>query len=110
MKEFSVTILPRAEADIERNARWWAEHHDADQAVKWFFAVREQVLSLKHMPKSNGLSAENAGFPYEIRDKLIGLGSRRSYRAIFTIRDDEVFVLAMLRSAQDSLSPSDVEI
>jgi len=110
MKEFSVTILPRAEADIERNARWWAEHHDADQAVKWFYAARQQILSLKQMPESNGLSAENAEFPYEIRDKLIGLGSRRSYRAIFTIRDDEVLVLAVLRSAQDSLSPSDVEI
>jgi len=110
MTEFSVTILPRAEADVERNARWWAEHHDADQAATWFNTASEQILSLKLMPVSNELSIENDDFPYEIRDKLIGLGSRRSYRAVFTIRDKEVFVLAVLRTTQDSLTPSEVDV
>ena len=110
MKKHVVKILPRAEEDIERNARWWAEHHDVNQAVTWFHAVREQILSLDQFPDSNGLSAENDDFPYEIRDKLIGLGSRPSYRAVFTIRDDTVFVLAVLRGAQDYIRPDDVEM
>jgi hypothetical protein len=33
MKKYAVKILPRAEEDIERNARWWAEHHSFGQAV-----------------------------------------------------------------------------
>lgn len=109
MNEFSVVILPKAEEDIERNARWWAENHDVDQAVKWFFAVRDQILSLKQQPESHGLSAENFDFPYDIRDKLIGLGARPSYRAVFTIRDETVYVLAVLRSSQDVLHPDDVD-
>jgi plasmid stabilization system protein ParE len=109
MKEFDVVILPKAEEDIERNARWWAENRDVDQAVKWFFTVRDQISSLKHQPESHGLSAENSDFPYEIRDRLIGLGSRPSYRAVLTIRDETVFVLAVLRSSQDVLRTGDVD-
>ena len=44
MKEHSVIILPRAEEDIERNARWWAQHHDAAQAANyWLYTVRRQI-------------------------------------------------------------------
>ena len=110
MKKYLVEILPRAEEDIERNAKWWADHHDVDQAVEWFYAVREQILALAQFPESHGLSAENDEFPYEIRDKLIGLGSHPSYRAVFTVRDETVFVLAVLRGAQDSLGPDEVDV
>ncbi len=110
MKVFRVTILPRAEEDIERNVRWWAEHHIAAEAANWFFTVRQQILALNQLPERHGLSAENDDFPYEIRDALIDLGSRRSYRAVFTIRDDTVFVVAVLRSAQDVLHASDIDL
>ena len=110
MKEHSVIILPRAEEDIERNARWWAQHHDAAQAADWLFTVRRQILALIELPERHGLSAENDDFPYEIREKLIGLGSRRSYRAVFTIRDGTVYVLAVLRAAQDMIHPGDVDL
>lgn len=110
MKEYRVEILPRAEEDLRRNSRWWAENHDAAQAVTWFRAVREQILGLKHFPESHGLSAENEKFPFEIRDRLIGSGSRPSYRAVFTIRDEKVLVLAVLRASEDALSPNDIDI
>lgn len=109
MNDFEVQILPRAEQDIERNALWWAENHDYEQAHKWFHTVREQILKLRHMPESHGLSEESPDFPYELRDKLIGLGSRPAYRAVFTIEDNTVFVLAVLRSSQDTLLPDDVD-
>jgi plasmid stabilization system protein ParE len=108
--KYAVTILPRADADIERNARWWTEHHDVDQAVRWFFAVRSQILSLEEFPESHALSVENDEFSCELREKLVGLGSRPSYRAVFTVRDNAVHVLAVLRAAQDRLQPGDVEL
>ena len=108
--KYVVKILPRAEADIERNAQWWADHHSVDQAVKWFFAVRSQILSLDEFPESHPLSYENDEFPYEIREKLVGLGRRPSYRAVFTIRDGTVYVVALLAAEQDCLRPDDVEI
>ena len=55
------------------------------EEVGAFDAIYEQLKSLAVLPESNGLSAESDDFPYEIRDKLLGLGSRPSYRAVFTI-------------------------
>jgi plasmid stabilization system protein ParE len=102
---FRVIILPRAEADIEANARWWAANHSVDQAAQWFDVVHEQLKILSDFPEINGFSAENDDFPYEIRDKLLGLGSRRSYRAVFTIKGDSVYVLTVRRASQDVLRP-----
>ena len=53
--------------------------------------MHEQLKTLADFPERHGLSAENDEFPYEIRDKLLGTGSRPSYRAVFTIRGDTVF-------------------
>ncbi|MBW3539817.1 MAG: type II toxin-antitoxin system RelE/ParE family toxin [Planctomycetes bacterium] len=107
--KFSVFILPQARRDIDRNADWWAEHHSAEEALRWSDAIYGQIATLAEFPQSHGLSAENDDFPYEIRDKLLGLGSRRSYRAVFTIKDHTVYVLTVRRSAQDVIRPSDVE-
>lgn len=59
---FEVIILPRAEADMERNARWWAEHHSIAQAVEWFEYLHNQLKSLADNPERHGLSIENADF------------------------------------------------
>ena len=75
----------------------------------WTDAVYHQIATLAEFPASHGLSAENGDFPYEIRDKLIGVGSRPSYRAVFTIRGDSVHVLAVRRGAQSDLRPDEIE-
>ena len=106
---FRVIILPQAHRDIDRNADWWAENHSVEQALRWSDVVYDQIETLAEFPESHGLSAENDEFPYEIRDKLIGLGSHPSYRAIFTIKGDTVFVLTVRRGAQGEFRPSDIE-
>ena len=106
---FRVIILPQAHRDIDRNADWWADHHSVEQAVRWSDAIYDQIETLADFPESNALSFESDDFPYEIRDKLVGLGSRPTYRAVFMIKVDTVYVLAVRRSAQGVLRPSDVE-
>jgi plasmid stabilization system protein ParE len=96
---FRVSILPQAIRDVDRNADWWAEHHSVEQALQWSDAVYDQLETLADFPESNGLSAESGEFPYKIRDKLVGLGSRLTYRAVFTIKGDTVYVLTVRRSA-----------
>ena len=89
---FRVVVLPRAEADIERNAEWWDTNHSAEQASRWLFRVQAQLLELSDFPESHALSAENDDFEFVIREKPVGLGARRRYRAVFTVKDDTVYV------------------
>ena len=103
-----VTILPQARGDIDRNADWWAEHHSVEQALRWSEAIYEQLESLRDFPESHSLSAENDEFPYEIREKLVGLGSRPRFRAVFTVKDNEIFVLTVRAAEQDRMTPDDV--
>jgi plasmid stabilization system protein ParE len=80
-----------------------------DQALKWSDAIYDQIESLAEFPESHALSVENDDFPYEIRDKLVGLGRRRRYRAVFAIQEDRVLVLAVRAVEEDRLAPDDVE-
>jgi plasmid stabilization system protein ParE len=105
-----LTILPQAREDVRRNAEWWALHHSPEQAARWLDAIQSQLESIVDFPESHSLSAENDEFTYEIRDKLLGLGARPSYRAVFTVKGDNVYVLTVRRSAQDILRPSDIEL
>lgn len=107
---FQVRVYPQAEEDIERNAQWWADNHSVEQAVRWFYAVRKQLRSLRTFSESHGLSPENGDFPYEIRDKLVGLGSHPGYRAVFTIVDDTVHVLTVRSGAEDRLRADDITV
>ena len=106
--KFTVSILPQARQDIDRNADWWAEHHSVDEALRWTDAIYDQIATLTEFPESHSLSAENDDFPYEIRDMLLGLGSRPSYRGVFTIQGDTVYVLTVRRGAEDVIRPRDV--
>lgn len=107
---YRVIILPLAEVDLERNARWWSKHHSSVQAQRWLDTVYEQLKSLANSPDTYALCIESGDFAFDIRDKFVGLGKRPSYRAIFTIQDEQVFVLSIRRSSQDAVTPDEVDI
>lgn len=105
---FRVSIKETAHEDIQRNALWWAEHHSVEQAIRWKDAIYRQIRTLETMPKRHPLAPENSKFRYDIDEKPVGLGSRPSYRAIYTIVESEVHVLTVRRAEQDSLDSSDM--
>ena len=106
---YQVVILPQAAADLERNALWWSEHHSPAQAQRWVDTVYEQIKSLATSPETYALSIESSEFAFDIRDKFVGLGKRPSYRAIFTIQGEQVFVLSIRRASQDVFTPDEVD-
>ena len=87
---------------------WWAEHHTYDQAIRWRDAIYKQLESLRDTPERHPFAAENSQFEYDLREKLIGLGNQRGYRALFTIREQTVYVLAIHRAAQDTVHLDDL--
>ena len=100
---FRVRVTSLAKQDIQRNADWWATTHSPKQAEHWFHTVHEQLQQLDRLPESHPLSAESGEFGIELRDRLVGLGSRKTYRAIITIKGDIVFVLRLRRAAEQRL-------
>ena len=107
--KYRVIVLEDAEEDLRRNTRWWAENHSPEQAARWYEFASKALFKLMEFPERHATSSENAEFPYEIRDFLFGLGSRPGYRAVFTIKDDAVYVLAICRGSQDTLTVDDVD-
>ncbi len=103
-----LVVVPEAHADIRRFSEWWAQCHSILQAVKWMDCVYDQIDNLRHAPHSHPLSSENDQFPFELRDRLLGVSARPTHRAIFTIHDDTVYILAVRHVAQDRLRPTDL--
>jgi hypothetical protein len=102
-------ISSRAVLDIQRNADWWAAQHSRLQAAEWFYCVYDQLDAIGSSPLSYGLSSENGMFPFEVRDALIGLGNRKSYRAIFGVHEDHLTVYRVLRAAEGTIDAFDLE-
>lgn len=63
------------------------------------------------LSSSNGghSSAENEVLPYELRDALVGLGIRKSYRAIFRVREDHIIVYRVVRAAEGTIDSASLE-
>ena len=104
-----VQISMRAMLDIQRNAEWWASHHSRSQAAEWFYRVYDQLEAISNAPLSYGVSAENGMFPFEVREALIGLGKRKSYRAIFRVQDNYITIYRVVRAAEGTIEADDLE-
>ena len=104
---FTVRYTEQAEADLYRNADWWALNHSLEQALEWESTIRRQIQSLTDMPERHALAPENENFTFDIREKPIGLGGRSSYRAIYTIVASDVRVLAIRRASQGAFTPNE---
>jgi plasmid stabilization system protein ParE len=105
---FWLNVTAKARDDITRNAAWWAEHHSLDEALRWYDEIYKQLDTLLTFPERHGVAPENNEFEYDIREKPVGVGSHPTHRAIFTIVESEIRVLAVHRAAQDTVTPDDL--
>ena len=105
---FDVRIETPALRSIQRNAFWWADHHSPDEAVAWENAIFHQIEELRTMPERHGLARENGEFSFELRQQLLGTGTKPTYRALFRIEGSTVHVLEFLAAEQDDVQPDDL--
>jgi plasmid stabilization system protein ParE len=89
-------------------ARWWSDQHSQNQAERWYNGFIDALHSLGRNPERCPLARGNGRFPYEIHELHYGLGGRSTHRAVFTIRPDMVFVLAIRHASQSELTDDDV--
>lgn len=105
---YRVSLTARAERQLESAYEWWASHRSFDQATRRYEAFYASLESLKVMPERRPLSLENQLIAVEIRDHCFGAGPRPTHRAVFTIRTDEIVILAVRHLAQDALTADDL--
>ncbi len=101
-----VLITSKAKLQLVACARWWSEHRNADQASRWLEGFEEAIDLLGDNPEQHGLARENDLYElsYPVRQLLYGLGKKPTHRAVYEVRGDTVFVVAVRHLAQDDLS------
>ena len=103
-----VIITRRAEREMQDAARWWAANRSAEQASRWLAGLDKELQALAVAPMRCPRAAEHEQFAFEIRELHYGLGRYITHRAVFIVRDDQVFVLTIRHAAQDKLQPEDL--
>jgi len=104
---YRVVILRSAERDIRQIVDWWAEHRSAEQAERWYRGIYPAMLGLAYHPERCPVpgsgSAGNRG-----SRTLFDLGSHPTHRVLFTIVGDEVRIMRVRHTAQQQLTPEDL--
>jgi plasmid stabilization system protein ParE len=104
---FTVLLTARAIQDLE-HARDYIRRSSPETADQWYRSFLEALLRLEENPELRSLAAENAAFPFELRQFLFRTKSRLANRALFTIVGDEVRILAIRRPGQPLITAGDV--
>lgn len=76
----------------------------------WLDGFEEAFRSLRENPERHGFARENDLYelPYPVRQLLFGIGKRPTHRAVFEVRGDTVYVVAVRHLAQDELSSEEL--
>ena len=105
---FRILITGPAKNSIQSNHDWWAEHHSADEASRWYRGIFEAINSLERLPERCPNAPESDSLHQSLRQLLFGIGKRPTHRIVFTIAENDVIVLAIRHASQDALTHHDL--
>lgn len=104
---FRVRLTEGAEADYEECLTALAKR-SPDAARRLHASYLKALQRLRDFPLSCGLSHENPLFAEELQHLLFGVHRKRRYRALFTVRGDEVVILAIRAPGERPVRPDDL--
>src|SRR5271166_6179448 len=102
----SVRITARALREID-GALEWIARRSRPAARRWHEKLLEAIRSLELHPERCGLAPETEWYAGDLRQLLYGK-RRGTYRILFEVRSDTVYILRVRHSAQDFLRPGDL--
>jgi plasmid stabilization system protein ParE len=94
---YQVLITQRAARDLDEAYRWCAERAP-EAAVRWYNGFLDALYSLAANPERCQLAPETRKLSANVRQLLYG--RRRSYRALFLVREHTVVVLHIRHTAR----------
>lgn len=101
---FEVRITQAAWADAEAIYAWIHESGAPMNAHRWFNAWLERVRGLDTFPEGRSRAPEDTSFPsVEIFQQLFG-----SFRTLYVVRDQVVFVVHVRRASRQPATWSDL--
>jgi plasmid stabilization system protein ParE len=104
---YRVRLTANAAADFEQRLKIIADRSPA-RSQRLNDEFEAALLRLRAFPLSCGFAYENAWFSEDLRHLLFGIHPKRKYRAIFTVRADEVVILAIRAPGEKPVRPEDL--
>lgn len=99
--QFQVIITPSAKADIFEINTWFLENYP-DLSESWLWGISQSVISLSKSPERCPISSESEAFDVIVRQLIYG-NKPHTYRILFSIQGEKVFILRVRSTKQQSL-------
>ena len=103
---YRVIITPDAESDL-RTAYRYIRSYAPNAARDWIQRARRAARSLARRLQRCPLAPESASFDQPIRELLFGTGNRGTYRFLFVVIDQSVYVVHVRHGSMLPLWPLD---
>jgi plasmid stabilization system protein ParE len=103
---YFVVLTPRAKHNL-RTIRAYILKQAPQAAGDWLDRAERAVVSLGHHPERCPLAPESLSFGKPIRQLLFGAGNRGTYRLLFVVADQSVYVLHVRHGSRLPLSASE---
>lgn len=106
---FNVRLMPRAEQDLN-GILAWLYSRSPQGAATWYARWVSVIESLQQIAPGCGLAPEDVDHEAEIRQIIFKTRRGKPYRAIFTIRGSDAFVLHIRGWGQDLIRGDDLAL
>ena len=100
--QFEVLITPSAKADIFEINAWLLENHP-DGAKSGYMESAKPLTSLSKFPERCVVSPESEAFDVTVRQLIYGKNPH-TYRILFSIQDEKVYILRIRSTHRQGLS------
>lgn len=100
--QFQVIITPSAKADIFEINTWFLENYP-DLAEGWLWGISQSVTSLSKFPERCPVSAESEAFDVVVHQLIYGK-KPHTYRILYSVQDNKVYILRVRSTKQQYLS------
>lgn len=106
MADCHVIITARAERDADQIYAWIARR-SADGASKWYAAFCKMLQDLQQDPARKAQAPEAADLGLDVRQALFKTRYGYTYRALYTLVGDIVYVIAVRGAGEEPVTLDD---
>ena len=106
---FSVRILARARQDVQQIYDWIGAR-SVDGAEQWLERFEQVTETLRVNPFLCPIAPESERLQVEVRHILFRTRNGRTFRAIFTVTEDQVRILRIRGAGQPPVKPREMDV